>query len=327
MNRHTEHLLAGGAGALAGLAGGTYGLSRYLAARRAAMARSRGVGLYWLTVEFMQRYVQGYSRDALPVLQAAMEKPNSFLVVSEPVPPEAAALGGNLLVSYRDAQALSARLAAGGLQRSISGVLLDLEPGTFGSPAQQVVDPAPYLVAAASSARQSGVQFWFTPAASMAVAMAHPAEYLETAQRSAEAAQAMTSTGPLSYGLYYQFLNSGLVPAAAPLCHGLIIQAYDLELTPFAPVRTRQANRPSLVGFTRQFSAQARGANPKVQVWLTLQAYLGSRAIPQETLVAIAQATAPYVDGYLLLIPQEAAVPAASQVAGAYSLLSLIPEV
>jgi hypothetical protein len=173
-------------------------------------------------------------------------------------------------VSFARFEALREGLGNGKVGPEIRGIMYDYEKWRF-TPQEEQANPAPYIKQAAELVHARGLLFMTAPALNLVSVMAP-----ESAERK-----------------YETFLRLGLAADAARYADVFNIQAQGFERNPAL-----------YADFVRRAAAQARAANPKVEVLAGISTQPSGQDVSADDILNCIAATRDVVDGYWFNIPQ-----------------------
>jgi hypothetical protein len=197
---------------------------------------------------------------------------------------------------------LLSALNHGTLDPRFKAVLYDVEDWSL-TPANQQSDPGRYYQLAAQLAHRHHLLFLAAPATDLAAVPAVAATGAETAT----GAEAATPGGG---GSYQAFLGDGVIADAARYADVLDIQAQGSE-----------ANPAQFTAFVTAAAAQARAANPTVEVLAGISTNPSGGRLTAAAVDRAAQAAGPHVAGFWLNDPAPSA--ACPRCAGPYPQVAL----
>jgi hypothetical protein len=167
---------------------------------------------------------------------------------------------------------LRGALEQGTLPPDVQGILYDYEKWAF-TPIEEQRNPAPYVKQAADLVSGKGLRFLTSPSANLVKVMAPEA-------------------GPSDPEMFEAYLRLGIAADAARYADAYVAQGQ----------RALQ-NTEVFTNFIQQAAAQARRANPNVEVIGNLSTNPLGRSVSADDLVRAIAATRDMVDGYWMNIP------------------------
>jgi len=167
---------------------------------------------------------------------------------------------------------LQAALEQHALAPEVKGVLYDYEKWKFTPPDEQR-DPVKYIKPAADLVHGQGLVFLTSPSANLVKVMA-------------------PETGPSDAEMFEAYLRLGIAADGARYADAYVVQA-----------QRSLGDTAVFVDFVRRAAAQARAANPKVEVLAGISTNPLGRPVSAGDLLRAIAATRDAVDGYWLNIP------------------------
>jgi len=167
---------------------------------------------------------------------------------------------------------LMAAVEEGTLAPDVKGILYDYEKWAF-TPIEEQRNPAPYVKEASDLVRGKGLRFLTSPSANLVKVMA-------------------PETGPSDSEMFEAYLRLGIAADGARYADAYVAQGQ----------RSLQNTRV-FTDFIQQAAAQARRANPNVEVIGNLSTNPLGRRVTADDLARAISATRDVVDGYWMNIP------------------------